>query len=485
MEDLSGSWGRFSLTEKEDVPFDFGIDEDTQFYLAARFMTGRLLNIESIVRTFRPLWRTVRGFTARDMGHNLVVFAFEDATDLERVLQGEPWSYDKHLVSFQRVDVDTDVKEMECGFVSFWVQIHNLPVGRMKRELALALGAAVGEVEHVGETEEEKGCEGYMRVRVKIDIAKPLCRGRKAQLPSGKETWISFKYERLPIFCYWCGCLTHGDKDCDVWMRNKGTMIRAEQQYGAWLRATAEKPVRCIEVKVAGRSNVPRWGKPANGENPVTPATHANDDQVNAPVLENEDIQDPLPPSRKTGEDFESELRKIDEALNFAPPYLEVLNKERRVDSVPLTRELRETNNKENPNLENDVVDKEIEDLRNRVVLQDILGSNDRDGNKSYSRKKNSGKENIPCNGGQCNMVEVQVKGESRAGWKWLPREKDLGTAEAICKPLLGAKRGGSWVDGQNVTTSGKKKGKGAVEMEGVEVVGGSAEAVQQPRRTQ
>ena len=155
------------------------------------------------------------------------------------------------------------------------------------------------------------------------------------------------------------------------------------------------------------------------------------------------------------------------------------------MDSVPLTRELRETNNKENPNLENDVVDKEIEDLRNRVVLQDILGSNDRDGNKSYSRKKNSGKENIPCNGGQCNMVEVQVKGESRAGWKRLPREKDLGTAEAICKPLLGAKRGGSWVDGQNVTTSGKKKGKGAVAMEGVEVVGGSAEAVQQPRRTQ
>lgn len=324
-----------------------------------------------------------------------------------------------------------------------------------------------------------------MRVRVKIDIAKPLCRGRKARLPSGKETWISFKYERLPIFCYWCGCLTHGDKDCDVWMRSKGTMIRAEQQYGAWLRATAEKPVRRIEVKVAGRSNVPRWGK----EKPVTPATHATvdhgSDQVNAPVLENEDLQDPLPPSRKIGDDFESDLREIDEALNYAPPFLEVLNKERSEDSVPITRELREPNNKENPNLESDVVDKEIEDLRNRVVLQDILGSNDRDGNKSHNRKKNSGKENVPCNRGQCNMVEVQVQGESRAGWKRLPREKESGTAEALFMPLLGAKRGGSWVDGQNGHTSGKKKGRGAVAMEGVEVDGGSAEAVQQPRRTQ
>ena len=73
---------------------------------------------------------------------------------------------------------------MECGFVSFWVQIHNLPVGRMKQELASALGAAVGKVEHVAENEEEKGCDGCMRVRVRIDISKPLCRGRKARLSS-------------------------------------------------------------------------------------------------------------------------------------------------------------------------------------------------------------------------------------------------------------------------------------------------------------
>ena len=171
MEDISSLCGRLSLTDKEEVPFDFGFKEDDQFYLAARFMTGRFLNIESVVRTFRPLWRTIRGFTAHDMGHNVLVFAFEDVTDLERVLQGEPWSYDKYLVSFQRVEVDTDVTEMECGYVSFWVQIHNLPIGRMKREFASVLGSAVGELEHVAESEEEKGCEGCMCIHVKLDIS--------------------------------------------------------------------------------------------------------------------------------------------------------------------------------------------------------------------------------------------------------------------------------------------------------------------------
>jgi hypothetical protein len=262
MEDMSGMWENFQLNDREEVPFEFGPEEEIeQFYLAARFMTSRVLNIESVVRTFKPLWRAAHGFTARDMGNNMLVFAFEDVSDLERVLQSEPWSYDKHLVSFQRVEADTSISEMDCQWVSFWVQIHNLPVRRMNHETASALGGTLGVVEKVVESEEERGREGCMRVRVKVDISKPLCRGRKARLLAGKETWISFKYERLPNFCYWCGLLTHGDRDCEKWLRSKGTLRREDQQYGAWLRASVERPIRRVEVKVIGRSDVPRWGK--------------------------------------------------------------------------------------------------------------------------------------------------------------------------------------------------------------------------------
>jgi hypothetical protein len=122
MEDISGLWESFSLTDKEEVPFDFGqAEKDDHYYLAARFMTSRGLNLESVVRTFTPLWRAEKGFTARDLGNNMVVFIFESEADLERVIQLEPWSYDKHLVSFQHVEADTSIAEMECKWCSFWV----------------------------------------------------------------------------------------------------------------------------------------------------------------------------------------------------------------------------------------------------------------------------------------------------------------------------------------------------------------------------
>jgi len=39
-----------------------------------------------------------------------------------------------------------------------------------------------------------------------------------------KEVWVSFKYERLPNICYWCGCFNHDDKDCEVWLNSEGTL---------------------------------------------------------------------------------------------------------------------------------------------------------------------------------------------------------------------------------------------------------------------
>ncbi|MBA0693003.1 hypothetical protein Goari_010519, partial [Gossypium aridum] len=31
---------------------------------------------------------------------------------------------------------------------------------------------------------------------------------------SQEKVWVSFKYENLPIFCFGCGRLGHGVKEC-------------------------------------------------------------------------------------------------------------------------------------------------------------------------------------------------------------------------------------------------------------------------------
>ena len=55
----------------------------------------------------------------------------------------------------------------------------------------------------------------FLRVRVQIDVTKKIVKGKRIIVEGGEQRWITFKYERLPNFCYHCGLLNHGLKDCE------------------------------------------------------------------------------------------------------------------------------------------------------------------------------------------------------------------------------------------------------------------------------
>ena len=63
--------------------------------------------------------------------------------------------------------------------MSFWVQIHDLPVKLMKKAVCKKIGRTLGKVEQGEDVDEGRTKGNFMQVRVNIDIRQPLCRGRK------------------------------------------------------------------------------------------------------------------------------------------------------------------------------------------------------------------------------------------------------------------------------------------------------------------
>ena len=94
-----------------------------------------------------------------------------------------------------------------------------------------------------------------MRVRVELDITKPLSRGRRVRFGPDSNGWVSFRYERLPVFCYWCGRLTHDAKDCDMWIRSKGKLNVQQQPFGEWMRAPQMNMTRRKIISVVGQQS--------------------------------------------------------------------------------------------------------------------------------------------------------------------------------------------------------------------------------------
>ena len=89
-----------------------------------------------------------------DAGNNCLLFAFQSDENIEKVLMGESWSFDRHIVVFQCYKTSTPIEELEFDKVSFWIQIHNLPYSHLSTEVALSLGESLGTISkakgHIG-----------------------------------------------------------------------------------------------------------------------------------------------------------------------------------------------------------------------------------------------------------------------------------------------------------------------------------------------
>lgn len=77
-----------------------------------------MLNIEAIIWTFNPLWRAVNGFKVRNVGDHIVLFVFDNKEVIDKILKGEPWSFDKHLVVLQPYENHSPMRELKFSKVS-------------------------------------------------------------------------------------------------------------------------------------------------------------------------------------------------------------------------------------------------------------------------------------------------------------------------------------------------------------------------------
>lgn len=110
-------------------------------------------------------------------------------------------------------------------------------MNRLDISAAKQIGKTIGILSCHGQ-EAEMIIGDFLKVRVEVDVSKPLYRGKKVIMDDEEEVWVAFQYEKLPNFCYWCGMVYHNDKDCDIWLSSKGSLLLESQEFGAWMQAT-------------------------------------------------------------------------------------------------------------------------------------------------------------------------------------------------------------------------------------------------------
>lgn len=77
----------------------------------------------------------------------------------------------------------------------------------------------------------------YCHLRVNLDITNPLQRGIFVSIDERDKLWIAFKYENLLGFCFHCGIMGHGFKDCLEHSHMNEGIVKEDFPFSSTLKA--------------------------------------------------------------------------------------------------------------------------------------------------------------------------------------------------------------------------------------------------------
>ncbi|KAJ9187638.1 hypothetical protein P3X46_003067 [Hevea brasiliensis] len=205
---------------------------------------------------------------AKDLGNNAFLFQFVHPVDLEHVIKGSPWSFQQNLLVLKQLPQGVNPRHVELMRVEFWIQVHNLPSGFMSERVAKELVNYNGNYVEADPRNFTALWRDYMRIRVCLDINKPLKRRTQIKKPGGEWSWVNFKYERLSMFCYFCGMLGHSDRFCAKLIDHPG-IKRDQFAYGSFMKAESLRVTNIGERWLLSESDFLASGRSGGDDAPI------------------------------------------------------------------------------------------------------------------------------------------------------------------------------------------------------------------------
>lgn len=144
----------------------------------------------------------------------MFVFQFHHWRDKKRVVEGQPWHFDKHAIILGDIEGNTRPSDMQLFALPMWVRVYNLPFkGRLNTKNVEAIGKKIGSFVKI-DNSGSIGIDKSIHLRILVDVRRPLLKAVKVKMRGGEEGLFEVKYEKPPLLCYFCGKVGHGLKDC-------------------------------------------------------------------------------------------------------------------------------------------------------------------------------------------------------------------------------------------------------------------------------
>lgn len=177
LEDL---YARLSLEEEEEggviIPEGEVSKKQNTHVLVGNFLTEKNINFNAMQNVIASLWRPKEGMEIHDLGGHRYSFVFYHILDLQKVLDGGPWTFEHNLLVYHKLKENEDPHLVKLHKIDIWIQVYDLPKGLLSDNILMNIGNFVGNFVKTDPANLNGGWRMYARIRITMDLEKPLKR---------------------------------------------------------------------------------------------------------------------------------------------------------------------------------------------------------------------------------------------------------------------------------------------------------------------
>ncbi|XP_074323028.1 uncharacterized protein LOC141659976 [Apium graveolens] len=228
--------------ENEDLVLGGDIEEEIDKYelcLVGRFLTEKNINTRAMRSKLADVWKPKMGINIKELETGIFLFQFFHKEDKAWVINAGPWSFNNAMLLIEEIPEGEEPLKVPLWTLNMWIQIYDLPSGFMTEAVGVQLGNFFGTFITYDNKNNNSIWREYMRIKVRIDVRKPLKRKKKIKRKNGSEFVVSCKYERLGDFCFACGLVSHTERFCRRTLDSRGE--GSSKEWGTWLRAPSRR----------------------------------------------------------------------------------------------------------------------------------------------------------------------------------------------------------------------------------------------------
>ncbi|WOK97316.1 hypothetical protein Cni_G06024 [Canna indica] len=129
------------------------------------------------------------------------------------VISEGPWAFRGELLILRPWRPDFQALTEELNSVPVWVQLPDLPLEYWNENYLFNIACLIGRPLKIDENSFAWERGKFVRICIVLNFSMPVKQGILIGKP-GKGLFQCIRYERLPTFCFHCGCLGHKISSC-------------------------------------------------------------------------------------------------------------------------------------------------------------------------------------------------------------------------------------------------------------------------------